>query len=63
MDGDGKNRISTEDFAVAVVDEIEHARHPQRRFTVGYWPMRVFRTHARVYALESAFCKLCLTHS
>ncbi|MFE2376571.1 NAD(P)-dependent oxidoreductase [Streptomyces sp. NPDC059398] len=33
---DGKSRISTEDFAVAVVDEIEHARHPDGRFTVGY---------------------------
>jgi uncharacterized protein len=33
---DGKNRISTEDFAVAVIDEIEHARHVNERFTVGY---------------------------
>jgi uncharacterized protein len=33
---DGKSRISTEDFAVAVVDEIEHARHVNQRFTVGY---------------------------
>ena len=33
---DGKSRISTEDFAVAVVDEIEHARHVNERFTVGY---------------------------
>lgn len=33
---DGKSRISTEDFAVAVVDEIEHARHLDSRFTVGY---------------------------
>jgi uncharacterized protein len=33
---DGKSRISTEDFAVAVVDEIEHARHVNGRFTVGH---------------------------
>lgn len=36
VDEDGKSRISTEDFAVAVVDEIEQPRHQQRRFTVGY---------------------------
>ncbi|MCA1217587.1 NAD(P)-dependent oxidoreductase [Streptomyces sp. 8L] len=33
---DGKSRISTEDFAVAAVDEIEQPRHPGTRFTVGY---------------------------
>ncbi|WP_405914258.1 NAD(P)H-binding protein [Streptomyces sp. NBC_00963] len=33
---DGRSRISTDDFAVAVVDEIEHARHVNERFTVGY---------------------------
>lgn len=33
---DGRSRISYEDFAVAVVDEIEHPRHLNRRFTVGY---------------------------
>ena len=33
---DGVARISYEDFAVAVLDEIEHPRHPNRRFTVGY---------------------------
>lgn len=33
---DGKSRISTEDFAVAVVDEIENARHVNERFTVAY---------------------------
>jgi uncharacterized protein len=36
VDEDGKSRVSTEDFAVAVVDEIEHARHVNERFTVGY---------------------------
>jgi putative NADH-flavin reductase len=34
--GDGKSHISTEDFAVAVVDEIEQGRHERERFTVGY---------------------------
>jgi uncharacterized protein len=33
---DGKSQISTEDFAVAVVDEIEHQHHVKERFTVGY---------------------------
>ena len=36
IDADGKSRVSTEDFAVAVVDEIEHARHVNERFTLGY---------------------------
>ncbi|MER6077409.1 NAD(P)H-binding protein [Streptomyces sp. NPDC001833] len=33
---DGQARISYEDYAVALVDEIEHPRHLNRRFTVGY---------------------------
>lgn len=33
---DGQSRISYEDLAVAVVDELEHPRHLNRRFTVGY---------------------------
>jgi uncharacterized protein len=33
---DGESRISYEDFAVALLDEIEHPRHLNRRFTVGY---------------------------
>ncbi len=35
-DADGRSRISYEDFAVAVLDEIELSQHVQRRFTVGY---------------------------
>lgn len=35
-DDAGQSRISTEDFAVAVVDEIERPRHTGRRFTVAY---------------------------
>ncbi|WP_129841009.1 NAD(P)H-binding protein [Streptomyces sp. RFCAC02] len=32
----GESRISTEDYAVALVDEIERPAHVGRRFTVGY---------------------------
>ncbi|WP_411145562.1 NAD(P)-dependent oxidoreductase [Streptomyces sp. x-80] len=33
---DGSSRISAEDYAVAVLDEIEQPRHLGERFTVGY---------------------------
>lgn len=33
---DGMSRISMEDYAIALVDELETPRHPRRRFTVGY---------------------------
>ena len=33
---DGKSRISFDDFAIALLDEIEEPRHVKRRFTVGY---------------------------
>jgi len=36
VDGDGRSWISYEDFAVAILDEIESPRYIQRRFTVGY---------------------------
>jgi putative NADH-flavin reductase len=35
-DADGRSWISLEDYAVALVDEIEQPRHSRRRFTVGY---------------------------
>ncbi|MFJ3836557.1 NAD(P)-dependent oxidoreductase [Streptomyces sp. NPDC090054] len=35
-DADGRSRISTEDAAVALVDEAELPRFVQRRFTIGY---------------------------
>ncbi|GAA3055540.1 hypothetical protein FHS39_002942 [Streptomyces olivoverticillatus] len=35
-DADGKSRITAEDYAVAVVDEIETPKHVGERFTVGY---------------------------
>ena len=33
---DGSSRISVEDFALAMVDELENPAHPRQRFTVGY---------------------------
>ena len=36
VDADGRSRISFEDAAIALIDEIEVPRHIQRRFTVGY---------------------------
>lgn len=36
VDGAGKSSISLEDYAVALVDEVERPAHLRRRFTVGY---------------------------
>ncbi|MCE7970032.1 MAG: NAD(P)-dependent oxidoreductase [Leptolyngbya sp. PLA3] len=36
VDAEGKSRVSMEDFAIALVDELEHPKHSRRRFTVGY---------------------------
>ncbi|MER5795818.1 NAD(P)H-binding protein [Streptomyces sp. NPDC001980] len=36
VDEDGSSRISAEDYAVALLDEIEQPRHIGERFTVGY---------------------------
>jgi putative NADH-flavin reductase len=36
LDAEGKSRISQEDYAVAMLDEIEAPRHRRQRFTVGY---------------------------
>lgn len=33
---DGQSRMSTEDFAIALVDELEQPKHSRQRFTVGY---------------------------
>ena len=33
---DGKSWISFEDFAVAMLNEVEHPKHVRQRFTVGY---------------------------
>ena len=35
-DSKGESRISAEDFAIALVDELEHPQHVRRRFTAGY---------------------------
>jgi uncharacterized protein len=35
-DADGRSHISFEDYAVAMVDELERREHSGRRFTVGY---------------------------
>ncbi len=35
-DGQGQSQISTEDFAVAMLDELERPQHINQRFTVGY---------------------------
>jgi uncharacterized protein len=36
VDDRGESRISAEDFAVAVVDEIERRQFPRQRFTIAY---------------------------
>lgn len=36
VDAQGQSRISAEDFAVALVDELEHPQHIRQRFTIGY---------------------------
>jgi putative NADH-flavin reductase len=36
MDEKGESRISAEDYAVALVDELEHPKHVRQRFTLGY---------------------------
>lgn len=35
-DADGNSRISAEDYAVALLDEVEHPQHIQQRFTIAY---------------------------
>jgi putative NADH-flavin reductase len=36
MDDKGNSRISMEDYAIALVDELENPKHEGQRFTVGY---------------------------
>ena len=33
---EGESKISTQDYAVAMLDELERPRHVRERFTVGY---------------------------
>lgn len=35
-DANGESRISTQDYAVAMIDEVERPAHIRQRFTVGY---------------------------
>jgi putative NADH-flavin reductase len=35
-DANGKSWISMEDYAIALVDELEQHKHSRARFTVGY---------------------------
>jgi putative NADH-flavin reductase len=35
-DEEGESRISREDFAIAILDELERPTHVQKRFTAGY---------------------------
>ena len=35
-DASGKSWISLQDYAVAMIDELEHPTHVRERFTVGY---------------------------
>ncbi len=36
VDAEGESRISAEDYAVALVNELEHPQHVRERFTIGY---------------------------
>lgn len=36
LDANGKSRISTQDYAMAMLDEVERPAHIRQRFTVGY---------------------------
>lgn len=36
VDAQGKSRISVEDYAMAMIDEVEKPQHIRQRFTVGY---------------------------
>ena len=36
VDAEGNSFISVEDYAVAMIDELEHPAHHKERFTVAY---------------------------
>jgi putative NADH-flavin reductase len=36
VDAKGESKISTQDYAVAMIDEVENPTHIRQRFTVGY---------------------------
>ncbi len=35
-DANGKSRISYDDYAIALVDELERGNHIRKRFTIAY---------------------------
>jgi putative NADH-flavin reductase len=35
-DAQGQSRISAEDYAIALVNELEKPQHVRQRFTIGY---------------------------
>ncbi|RYG93536.1 MAG: NAD(P)-dependent oxidoreductase, partial [Alphaproteobacteria bacterium] len=35
-DAEGRSRISAEDYAVALIEEVEKSQHIRQRFTVAY---------------------------
>ncbi len=35
-DANGQSRISTQDYPMAMIDEVEQPKHTGQRFTVGY---------------------------
>ena len=36
VDANGQSKISVQDYAVAMIDELERPAHVRQRFTVGY---------------------------
>jgi uncharacterized protein len=36
VDASGRSKISVQDYAVAMIDELERPTHVRQRFTVGY---------------------------
>ena len=36
VDANGRSWISMEDYAIALVDELENTKHVRQRFTIGY---------------------------
>jgi uncharacterized protein len=36
VDANGQSKISVQDYAAAMIDELEHPTHVRQRFTAGY---------------------------
>jgi putative NADH-flavin reductase len=39
----GESKISMEDYAIAMIDELENPKYVRERFTVGYWPTKTLQ--------------------